>query len=127
MFGSSLYRKVWPPNAGKYVGEIEYPFAPSFFRLKEKIVRFLLQDYTKPFILIELQSEPWGKVEIPLLPVEEQTSLWSPEYFKETIEYAKQTGFNDYYLWGTEWWYAMKVKNNDSRYWDIARDAFQNK
>jgi len=127
MFGTSIYRKVWPPTTGYITGQVEYPLSPSFFRLKEKVVRFLLQDYTKPFIVIELQSEPWGKVEIPLLSVEEQVSLFTPEYFKETIEYAKQTGFSDYYLWGAEWWYAMKVKNNDSRYWDIAKQLFQDK
>lgn len=125
VFGTSLYRKVYPPSAGPYIGELDYPLSPSFFRLKEKIIRFLLHDYAKPFIVIELQSEPWGKVEIPLLSVGEQVSLFTPDYFKETIEYAKETGFSDYYMWGAEWWYAMKIKNNDSRYWEIAKNLLR--
>lgn len=37
--------------------------------------------------------------------------------FKENIDYAKAVGFPENYLWGAEWWYWLKVKHNDPRYW----------
>ena len=68
-------------------------------------------------MVIELQGEPWGMHEIPDLPYQEQISLFSPEYFRDTIRYAKETGFDEYYWWGAEWWYATGEKYGDARYW----------
>lgn len=117
IFGTTMYRKVYPPSIGHVVGEVEYPISPSHFRFKEKLVRFLLGDYTKPFIVIELQAEPWGKVEIPKLAVGDQLSLFSLDYFRQTIEYAKEAGFDQYYFWGAEWWYMMKHSGHPE-YWE---------
>ncbi len=121
MFGTTMYRKTYPPSVGWLVGNIEYPIGPSYFKLKEKITRFLINDPKKPFIVSELQAEPWDKLDIPKLSYERQVQLFSPEYFIDTIKYAKETGFSEYYLWGSEWWYYMKEKYNDSRYWDIVK------
>lgn len=117
IFGTTMYRKVYPPSIGHVVGEVEYPISPSLFRFKEKLVRFLLGDYTKLFVVIELQAEPWGKVEIPKLAVGNQLSLFSLGYFRQTIEYAKETGFGEYYFWGAEWWYMMKHSGHPE-YWE---------
>ena len=40
--------------------------------------------------------------------------------FKETIEYAKKTGFSDYYLWGAEWWWSLK-QNGHPEYWEYVK------
>lgn len=122
-FGTTMYRKVYPKVLGPKFGVMEYPLAPSFFRFKEKIVRRILGDWEKPFMVIELQAEPWGPKHISALTNEEQDDIFGPSYFKETIEYAKETGFDAYYLWGAEWWY-WKKKQGDERYWDIARELF---
>lgn len=127
LFGTTMYRKIYPPSIGFLTGEIEYPISPSFFRFKEKLIRFLLHDYTKRFIVIELQAEPWGSVEIPLLSVQEQLSLFTPDYFKETIEYAKQAGFDTYYLWGAEWWFMMGKKYHNWTYWSEVKKVIQDK
>lgn len=126
IFGTTMYRRVYPPSVGWLIGNVEYPTGPSFFRLKEKIIRRLSGDYDKKFVVIELQAEPWGKVEIPRLSYEEQMELFSPEYFFDTIEYAKETGFNEYYLWGAEWWYWLKVKHNNPEFWNSAKDLLNN-
>ena len=126
MFGTTMYRKVYPPSIGHLVGIIEYPIGPSFFLLKEKIIRALLGDQQKPFIVVELQGEPWGKFELPKLSYDEHISIFTPDYFKETIEYAKQTGFSEYYLWGAEWWYFAKEKHNNNEYWNIAGNLIGN-
>ncbi len=125
IFGTTMYRKVYSPTYGKYIGVIEYPIAPSFFRLKEKIVRWLADAPDKKFIVIELQAEPWGKVEVPLLPYDDQVRVFPPEYFRETIQYARETGFGEYYLWGAEWWYYVRETQHDARYWDIVKDLLR--
>ena len=122
-FGTTMYRKVYPKVIGPRFGVVEYPLAPSFFRFKEWAVRRILGDQQKPFVVIELQAEPWGSKHISQLAIEEQNNIFGPDYFKETIEYAKETGFNEYYLWGAEWWY-WKKKQGDERYWDIAKELF---
>jgi len=48
----------------------------------------------------------------------------NPEQFKKMVGFASGTGFDEFYLWGTEWWYWMKEKHNDPRIWDIAKILF---
>lgn len=122
-FGTTMYRKVYPKVIGPRFGVVEYPLAPSFFRFKEKVVRRILSDWEKPFMVIELQAEPWGPKHISQFTDAETDEIFSPEYLTETIEYAKETGFDEYYLWGAEWWY-WKKKQGDERYWEIAKDLF---
>ncbi|MCR4275706.1 MAG: EamA family transporter [Candidatus Wolfebacteria bacterium] len=121
VFGTTMYRKVYSPSIGWLTGVIEYPLEPSFFKLKEKIVRRLTGEYQKKFFVSELQAEPWDKREIPHISYARQIELFSPDYFADTINYAKATGFDEYYLWGAEWWYKLKTKNNDERYWEYAK------
>ena len=127
IFGTTMYRRVYPPSVGRYTGIINYPLSPSFFRLKQKVARWLTGEYEKPFIVIELQSEPWGRVEVPLISYEEQTAIFPPDYFRETIQYAKDAGFDEYYLWGSEWWYYVREKHGDSRYWDVVKNLLDKK
>jgi hypothetical protein len=122
IFGTTMYRRVYPPSIGHITGVIDYPIGPSFFRLKEKIMRFLIQDDDKPFIVAELQAEPWGKFILPEIPYEEHLELFPIEYFRETIEFAKQTGFDEYYLWGAEWWYWVGAEHNNWEYWEEVKE-----
>ena len=121
VFGTTMYRKVYSPSVGWLTGVIEYPLEPSFFKLKEKIVRRLTGEYDKKFFVSELQAEPWDKSELPYISYQRQVELFSPEYFADTINYARATGFDEYYLWGAEWWYKLKTQNNDSRYWEYVK------
>ncbi|MCR4323259.1 MAG: EamA family transporter [Candidatus Azambacteria bacterium] len=123
-FGTTMYRKVYPKVIGPRFGVVEYPLAPSYFKFKEWVVRRILSDQQKPFIVIELQAEPWGPKPISQLTDAEQDDIFGPDYFRETITYAKDAGFDEYYLWGTEWWYWKKLKG-DERYWDIAKELFK--
>lgn len=127
VFGTTMYREVFPRFIGPIVGPIEYHLDPSFFRMRQKLARFLTRDYTKRFIVIELQAEPWGDALTQYLSYEKQIGLFSPEYFSDTIEYAKKAGFDEYYLWGVEWWYSLKTKYNDSRYWEEAKNIISPK
>lgn len=124
IFGSTMYRRTYPVSIGRYVGVIDYPVAPNFFRVKEKLTRFITGDYEKPFIIIELQAEPWGEKSTPELTYERQMEIFDLDYFKETIDFAKATGFEEYYLWGGEWWYWLKTKHNDDRFWNYTKELF---
>lgn len=112
IFGTTMYRWVW----NQYLGSYEYPIPPVFFRVKERLTR-LFVGQEKPFIVIELQAEPWTHKQIYEISIEEQLKLMSFSEVKKTISYAKKTGFSDYYLWGVEWWYYLK-QNDHPEYWD---------
>ncbi|MFA4890337.1 MAG: hypothetical protein WC587_01745 [Candidatus Paceibacterota bacterium] len=124
VFGTTMYRNTYTNILGWLFGNTEYPFSPGYFKLKEKIIRFLINNNEKKFIVIELQGEPWSNVGLNRLSHEEQVKLFSPDYFADTIKYAKETGFDEYYLWGAEWWYYMKEKYNDYYYWEYAKNLF---
>ncbi|OGZ34134.1 MAG: hypothetical protein A2Y98_02255 [Candidatus Portnoybacteria bacterium RBG_19FT_COMBO_36_7] len=115
IFGTTMYRYVW----SKWIGAYKYPIPPSFFRAKERIVR-LFVGQEKPFVVIELQGEPWQHLQIYEISTEEQMKNMPFDNFKETIEYAKKTGFSDYYLWGAEWWWSLK-QNGHPEYWEYVK------
>lgn len=117
VFGTTLYRKV---NTDLF-GRITYPIVPEFYPLKADIVRFLTGKPDQKFIVVELGLEPWTKKQIYEISVEEQVALFPLEEFKENIEYARQTKFTEFYLWGVEWWYWLKTTKNFPDYWDIAK------
>lgn len=125
VFGTTMYRKIYPGFLGPIFGVIEYPLHPNYFIFKEKILRRSIGDYSKRFIVSELQAEPWGRVHVRELPYEEQMRIFSPEYFAETLEYARAAGFDEYYLWGAEWWFWLKIKHGDDRFWETAKNVFQ--
>ncbi len=125
VFGTTMYRKAYPRFIGPLFGVIEYPIAPAYFRVKERIVRWWNATPEQRFLVIELQGEPWEPRSLAGIPAEELVSAFSPEYFRDTIEYAKAAGFEEYYLWGAEWWYYMKEKYDDARYWEIVRSLFR--
>lgn len=119
IFGTTLYRRIWH----EYLGFFEYPIPPSFFRVKERITRWFVGQ-ENPFIVIELQGEPWTRKQIYEISVEEQMALLSFEEFGENLDYAKQADFNEYYLWGAEWWYYLKERGQ-GEYWDRVKELIK--
>ncbi len=113
-----MYRQVY----NKKVGEFTYPIGPGFFRAKERLVRALIGEKEKPFLVSELQAEPWGQELLPGLPVREHVRLLPIERLHEYITYAKDAGFNTYYLWGVEWWYWMKTTQGHPEYWEFMKE-----
>lgn len=117
VFGTTLYRKVF----NEMFGHITYPLTPEFYAWKRDVVKTLIGDPDKPFVVIEVGLEPWDKKRISELPITYQLELFSSEDFRDTIAYARRTGFSTYYLWGVEWWYWMKTQNNES-FWNLAKE-----
>lgn len=119
-FGLSLYRTVWD----RYLGLIDYPLPPFFYTLKEKVVR-TVTGKNGPTIISELQAEPWitKRASAADTDIAEQAKLMPVEKLRGNVEFAKETGFSQIYLWGVEWWYFMD-KNGYPKYWQYAKSLF---
>lgn len=122
IFGTTMYRIVWSSAFSKYIGYIKYPIPPKFFWLKANLVHLFYKD--KPIIVSELQAEPWAPGYLFEFPVSEQKESLDIEKFNDNIEYARKVGFPEAYLWGVEWWYWMKEKNQDPEFWNAAKELF---
>jgi len=121
IFGTTMYLIVHSPK----VGYLEYHLPPRFFWLKANIVHLFYPE--KPITVSELQAEPWGPKLLYDISLEEMMKTMSFPQFQKNIEYAKQVGFPEIYLWGAEWWYWMRTVQGDARYWDYAREIINTK
>ena len=127
-----MYKKVWfsaPYFLKKYLGPfkdfgfyLQYPWPPTFYERKAKIIE---KFFGKEVICVELQAEPWGPTLLSDSPIEEQQKTMDLKQFKYNIEFAKNTGLREFYLWGAEWWYWMKEKQQKPEIWDEAKKLFQ--
>jgi len=118
IFGSTLYRHVY----NEFFGYITYPLPPSFFRLKQGLLKLFLGQ--KPIIVTELQAEPWMTKMLYETSVEEQFAHFDTNRFKATLEYIKGTGFDTFYFWGAEWWWWLK-QNGHPEMWNLAKETIQ--
>ncbi len=118
ILGATIYRKLWSNDLNMY---ITYPYPPVFYWRKAQIAKYL---FKKDVIGIELQAEPWARESLKDLTKEEQEKTMNLAQFIDNVEFAKETGFKEFYFWGSEWWYWLKTKKNDSRIWDEAKKLF---
>ncbi|OGI25039.1 MAG: hypothetical protein A3J76_02285 [Candidatus Moranbacteria bacterium RBG_13_45_13] len=121
VFGTTMYRIIHKNP----IGYFKYPLPPKFFWLKANITHLFFPG--KPIVVSELQAEPWGPKLIYDLTLEEQEKSMSLAQFHENIEYAEKVGFPEYYLWGAEWWYWLKIKHNRPEFWEAAKVIFEEK
>jgi hypothetical protein len=116
--GTTMYRTVWVKQLGIY---FSYPYPPNFYWRKAQIIENL---FNKKVICVELQAEPWGPKLLYDSSLQEQEKSMNLEQFQKNISFAQKTGFDTFYLWGAEWWYWMKEKQNNSSFWEEARKLF---
>ena len=114
--GVSLYRVTNNPIFGK----ISYPFRPGFYQKKTALAK-ALNPNLKDVFLSELQLEPWGNKPLAEMSVQDQYASMDFERTQANIEFAKKTGFSDIYIWGAEWWYWLKEKQKDDRFWELGK------
>ncbi|MDP3934705.1 MAG: beta-galactosidase [Candidatus Giovannonibacteria bacterium] len=108
IFGTTLYRYV----SNRFFGNIRYSLIPAYyFRIKAWWAEKVLG---KQILISELQAEPWNN------------GAMNPEIFNEIISYAERSGFPKAYLWGAEWWYFMKEKQNKPEMWNAVKDLSAN-
>jgi hypothetical protein len=116
--GTTMYKKVWFKEFKSY---ITYQFPPVFYGRKAEIIRKL---FNKEVICVELQAEPWCPG-VYGCSLEEQEKTMNLNQFRENIEFAKKTGLKEFYLWGGEWMYWMKEKQNSPDIWLEAKKLFE--
>lgn len=120
IFGTTMYRVV--QSRFLPIGNFKYPLEPDYFKIKAAIMENLFGK--KRIINIELQAEPWLIKRPPDVSLEEQLKVFDINQFKENIEYAKSVGFEKNYLWGIEWIYWMKIKQNHPEFWEEAKKLY---
>jgi len=117
--GVSMYRKVWIYQLKR---PFNYIFPAVFYWKKKEVVEKL---FDKKVIVTELQAEPWGKKPVYDLPLKEQLKLFNLDDFQENLVKAQESGFDEFYLWGGEWWYWLKEKEGISSFWEEAKNLIQ--
>jgi len=118
IIGVTMYKKAWFSEFKNY---INYPFPPIFYQRKAQLIKNI---FGKDVICVELQAEPWGPKLLYDLALEEQEKTMNLEEFQKNIEFAKKTGLKEFYLWGAEWWYWLKEKQNQPSIWQEAKKLF---
>lgn len=118
IISSTLHRKVYFKEIEKY---IFYPFPPIYYWRKAKIIE---KFFDKKVIVGELQAEPWCKNLIYNCSLEEQKITMDLDQFKKNVEFAQNTGLDTFYFWGVEWWYWLKIKQNQPEIWQTAQNFF---
>lgn len=118
ILGITIYRVTW----NKYFKYFYYPYPAVSYYLKGQIIKSLSN--IRKIIVVELQAEPWApEGKLIELTLREQYKTMNLDRFKKTINYAKRTGFDEFYLWGGEWWYWLQ-KMGDSSIWQQARELW---
>lgn len=119
-FAISVYKRVWDYAYTKRY--VEYPMPPWFYASLAGWEELLSG---KDMIIHELQAEPWPPPPKDLheTPLDEQFKSLDPKRLKDRIDFGISTGMRTVDLWGAEWWYWMKTKNDDPRFWNIVKEA----
>lgn len=117
--GISTYRNVWD----KYVGYVYWPVGPRYYTRRAQAISTLVDG----IIISELQAEPWGAGGEPLMSINlsKQRTLMNPSRLRDNVTFARRIGFPQAYLWGIEWWYWMKTKDQPEM-WEEGKRLFRN-
>lgn len=119
VFGTTMYRNVYKEGWGYYI----YPIGPRFFLIKKWIIEKFANQ--KNAVVIELQGEPWVSGWTVHQPLEEQFKSMNEVKLADNVLYAQKSGFDEIYIWGVEWWYWLKDKENKPILWDTAKGLFE--
>lgn len=120
--GVSVYRVVWSP-----VGIFHYFFVPpQLYARKGQLLQKLF--HHAPVYISEFQMEPWTRrSSLTVTPIPEQMRTFSPKQMEKNLRFAERMDIMEIYFWGGEWWYWMKTKQDDSRFWEIGKTVFSNR
>lgn len=119
VFGTTMYREV----VNKRLGAWEYPIGPNFFKFKKMLIEVFAKQNNA--VVVELQGEPWLQGWTLNFPLEEQLVSMNSDKLKDNVQFAKNSGFSDIYIWGVEWWYWAKTEQNYPEVWNTAKNIFE--
>lgn len=115
VLGFSMYRQTWNDLFGYFV----YPISPEFYAVRASLVH----DDVPSVIISELQAEPWFPEPLASRPLTDWYELFTAEMFENNIQFARDARLSEVYLWGAEWWVALKDAGDD-RLWNVAKEVF---
>jgi len=118
IFGTTMYLNTYSNIFKSY---IHYPITPAFFKFKKNIAGLFAKP--KEWIVIEMQAEPWCNQSYQDATAAERAKTMDSEKFKKMIEFGRQTGFREFYLWGVEWWY-WEMAQGRPEVWNYAKTLF---
>jgi hypothetical protein len=120
-FGSTLYRAVLN---GRHNEGVFHHFLPPFaYTLRGAIVKKIHPNVRK-IIVAELQAEPWGAKALIDEDKAHYDKTMNHTQFDRNINFARDTGAAEVWLWGTEWWYYEKL-HGDPYFWDEAAKLYE--
>ena len=115
----TLYQKIWSGELSTY---LSLPFPAVFYARKAWLIEKL---FGKEVVVGELQVEPWVSKELKNATFYEQEKTMTLTQMQRNINFAKETGFDTFYLWGAEWWYWMKETHNREEFWEEGKKLFE--
>lgn len=118
VFGTTLYRVVWNDRFGYF--SYDWFFPSIFYHLKAQLNGL----DPAQVIVAELQAEAWLRDDINRVSLEEQRKSINAKQLRHNIDIARRTGFKEAYLWGVEYWYWLKDKQNDPSLYNEAKKLF---
>lgn len=121
-YAISVYKRVWDSTfTHRY---FEYPL-PAWFYASLAGYEELWSG--KNMIIHELQAEPWGPkgLNITQISTQEQFKSMDAKRLKSRIAYGEATGMKTIDLWGAEWWYWLKVDQNNPSVWNTVQQAVE--
>ncbi|MBI2764761.1 MAG: beta-galactosidase [Chloroflexi bacterium] len=75
----------------------------------------------KPYWITEMQAEPWAAGDVHAISPANPSPNFSPGKFDRSIDYARRTGADRVYLWGSEWWLYQRERYGDGSWLEQAR------
>ena len=117
-FGSTLYRVVINEPGDKIFHHFLWP---DVYTRHGNLIK-KIHPNVKKLIVAELQAEPWGNG--PDKPQSFYDLTMSHDQFSKNIDFARQVGFSEVYMWGAEWWY-YELLHGDDYYWNTAGATFR--
>lgn len=117
ILGTTLYRVVYNPT----IGYFRWFTPPVFYWARVELLKKVSP--IKRVIVAELQAESWHKTDknLATMTLAEHNESMSLKQLQENIDFTRRAGFDEAYLWGVEWWYLMKTKQNYPGYWEEAK------
>lgn len=118
----SVYKRVWDRTLTRRY--FEFPFPAWFYAFLAGTGKLV---NGKDMFIHELQAEPWlpDGFSLNSAPIEEQDKSMNAQRLKDRFEFGAATGIRTMDMWGVEWWYARKIKNNDPSLWNAAKDELK--
>lgn len=119
VFGTTMYRRAFNP----LLGVADWPYPPVYYSRLGKLVSVFAG--FQRLIIAELQAEPWARTTVRNDSTEVNFETMSPRQFEKNIIFARNSGIDEAYFWGVEWWYYMKEKRGTPDFWDIAKELWK--